>query len=226
MSTLPKVGQKMPDVRLGSMGGTSVAFSDFEGRKVLVFVWASWDPSRDSLEALEAFHRKHPDLAVISIACDAQGVDLPMRYVSKAKCTHEIWIDATCTLARRWKVKKAGVTLLLNEARCVLLAGGLPDKALLKSVEGLLEEKVKLKPIPEFKVDSHDTKVEILCQQCTNYLTRRRIDDAVGFLRQACELDPENEIVPPQTWALRHPEKFYEGPVDVAWLRKQPKVAP
>jgi hypothetical protein len=224
--TLPlKVGQKMPDVRLGSMGGNSVAFSDFAGRKLLVFVWGSWHPSRESLGALEAFHQKHPDLAVVSVACDAQGVDLPMRYVAKAKCTHEIWIDATCTLARRWKVKKAGVTLLLNEARCLLLAGELPDKPFLKKVEGLLDEKVKLKPIPEFKVDTHDTKVEILCQQCTNYLTRRRVDDAVGFLRRACELDPENEIVPPQTWALRNPEKFYEGPVDVDWLRGQPRVA-
>ncbi len=221
-----KVGQQMPDVRLGSMGGNSVAFSDFAGRKVLVFVWGSWDPSRESLAALEKFHQKHPELVVVSVAVDAQGVDLPMRYVSKAKSTHEIWMDATCTLARRWKVKQAGVTLLLNEARCLLLTGGLPDAALLKKVEGLLDEKVKLKPIPEFKVDTHDTKVEILCQQCTNYLTRRRVDDAVGFLRKACELDPENEFIPPQTWALRHPEKFYEGPVDVAWLQKQPRIAP
>lgn len=220
-----KAGQKLPDVRLGSLGGTSVAFSDYAGRKVLVFVWASWDPSRECLGDVEKFAKKHPGLAVVSIACDAQGVDLPLRYVSRAKCTHETWIDATCVLSRRWKVKQAGVTLLLDEDRGLLLAEGLPTSKVLKKVEGLLGRKAPAKVRPEPKADTRDTAIEIFCQQCTNYLTRRRIDDAVGFLRQASETDPENGIVPPQTWALRNPEKFYEGPVDVAWLKKQPRLA-
>lgn len=37
-----KLGDKLPDVRLGSMGGNSVALRDHLGRKVLVFVWSSW----------------------------------------------------------------------------------------------------------------------------------------------------------------------------------------
>lgn len=221
-----KIGQKLPDARLGTMGGKSVAFSDYEGRPRVVYIWASWDPSRERLGELEAFHKKHPELTVISVACDAQGVDLPMRYVARAKCTHETWMDATCVLARRWKVKKAGVVLFLNEAGCVLFQGEASDKSLFKTLEGVAREKAKLKPIPAFKVDTHDTKVEFLTQQCLNYLTRRRVDDAVGFLRQAAELDPENDLIPPQTWALRHPEKFYEAAVDVAWLKKQPRLAP
>jgi hypothetical protein len=225
MSIPFEIGQQLPDIRLGSMGGTSVAFSDLQGRRAVVFVWGSWDPSRELLGAVEKFHLKHPEVATVSVACDAQGVDLPLRYLSAAKATHEIWMDATCVLSRRWKLKKVGVTLVLDEQRRLLFAGGPPKPAVLKEVEVVLGEKRKLKALPAPKVDTRDTQIEILCQACTNYLTRRRVDDAVGFLRKACEIDPENEIIPPQTWALRHPEKFYQGAVDVAWLKKQPRVA-
>lgn len=37
-----KKGDKLADVRLGSMGGTSRATRDFLGKKVLVYVWSSW----------------------------------------------------------------------------------------------------------------------------------------------------------------------------------------
>ena len=37
-----KVGDKLPDVRLGTMGGNSVAIRDYAGRKVLIFIWSSW----------------------------------------------------------------------------------------------------------------------------------------------------------------------------------------
>ena len=37
-----KVGDKLPDVRLGTMGGNSVAIRDYIGRKILIFIWSSW----------------------------------------------------------------------------------------------------------------------------------------------------------------------------------------
>jgi peroxiredoxin len=37
-----KAGDKLPDLRLGTMGGTSVALREFRGRKALVYVWSSW----------------------------------------------------------------------------------------------------------------------------------------------------------------------------------------
>ncbi len=225
MSIPFKIGQRVPDIRVGSMGGTSVAFSDFAGRRVVAYVWGSWDPSRELLGAVEKFHKKHPEVATVSIACDAQGIDLPLRYLSAVKPTHEIWIDATCVLSRRWKLKSVGATIVLDEQRRLLYVGGVPTPKVLKDVEKALKATPKGKAVPDAKADTRDTKIEVLCQQCNNYLTRRRVDDALGFLRQACELDPENGIIPPQTWALRHPEKFYGGPVDVAWLKKQPRVA-
>lgn len=42
MSIPYQVGDKLPQLRLGSMGGNSVAVHDHRGRKALVYVWSSW----------------------------------------------------------------------------------------------------------------------------------------------------------------------------------------
>ncbi len=42
MSIPYKPGDTLPALRLGSMGGNSVALGDHRGRKALVYVWASW----------------------------------------------------------------------------------------------------------------------------------------------------------------------------------------
>src|SRR6185436_13872425 len=117
-----KVGDRLPDIRLGSMGGNSVTLSQFAGRKKLVYVWASWCGCREYLGKLQEFHLKNPGLPLISIACDAQGVDVPMRYLSAVRATYEMWIDANCVLVRRWKLKDVGYLILLDENDVVLLA--------------------------------------------------------------------------------------------------------
>jgi hypothetical protein len=219
-----KVGDRLPDIRLGSMGGRSVTLSQFSGKKKLVYVWASWCGCREHLGALEEFHRSHPGTAVISIACDAQGVDIPMKYLAKAHATHEIWIDANCLLGRRWKLKRVGVLVLLDENDVVLMAAERPEPEVLQQVEKLLAKAPSAHPPAAPKPDLKDTRVEFLVQLCTNYLTRKRIDDAVGFLKQALQIDPESKVLPKQIWALQHPEKFYSGPIDKEWQKQQPPV--
>lgn len=219
-----KLGDRLPDIRLGSMGGHSVTLSQFAGRKKLVYVWASWCGCREHLGALQEFHLKNPGLPVITIACDAQGVDLPMKYLSKVRASFELWIDANCLLGRRWKLKQVGVLLLLDENDVVLLAAERPEPAVLQRVAELLPRAPSPNPPPAPKPDLKDTKVEFLVQLCTNYLTRRRIDDAVGFLKDALKHDPASRVIPKQIWALQHPEKFYDGPIDKEWQRQQPPV--
>lgn len=226
MDPILPLGSRLPDVRLGAMGGDSVALSDLSGTKKLVFVWASWCGCREKLGLVEEFHRKHPGIRTISIACDAQGVDYPMKYLSAAKATHDLWIDATCVLARRWKLKRVGVTLLLDENDVVMLAAEHPEPAVLAEVETLLP-RPPASPVPARPAgDTKGTKVDFLVQQCLNYLTRRRTEDAVGFLKQALALDPENRVIPKQIWAIRHPDRFYKGPIDKEWQRQQPPVTP
>ena len=44
---------------------------------------------------------------------------------------------------------------------------------------------------------------------------------AVQALRAALKVDPKNWLIRKQIWAIEHPDRFYDGPVDFAWQRTQ-----
>ena len=105
-----------------------------------------------------------------------------------------------------------------------MLTAERPEADVLKQIEKLLSREPSKNPPEAPKPDLKDTRVEFLVQLCTNYLTRKRVDDAVGFLKQALAIDPENKVLPKQIWALQHPDRFYNGPIDKEWQRQQPPV--
>ncbi len=165
-------------------------------------------------------------MALVAIACDVQGIDWPMVYVLRSEVTFETWIDATCTLGRRWRLKKVGATLLLDEHRHVLFAGGRLGPSFVRDLPGILQESPPSVVASEPGVDRRVTQVELLAQAAGNLMSRRRVDEAVASLRQARALDPDNEILPRQTGALREPSRFYAGDIDEAWLSARPRLAP
>lgn len=146
-----------------------------------------------------------------------------MRYLRKAGASFEMLIDATCALARRWSLKRVSVCILLDEEGCVMATGDHPDAAFLSEVEKLLPNAPARRNVPEPKVDTKNTQIEILMQSCTNLLSRKRTDDAVAALKKAIALDPENRVIPKQIWVLQNPEKFYDGPIDKEWQKQQPR---
>ena len=175
------------------------------------------------LGVLQQFQEKHPGLPIVSIACDVQGAGPPMRFLRTAKATFGMWIDAVGVLTRRWNLKIASVGVLLDEQGCVMAAATHPDKEFYAEVGEMLHRAPNTKEIPEPKVDTKNTQVEILMQSCNNILTRNRTKEAADELRKALELDPGNIVVQKQIWAVEHPEKFYEGEIDKVWQKAQGK---
>ena len=170
---------------------------------------------------LQQFQEKHPDLPVVSIACDVQGAGPPMRFLRAAKATFGMWIDAVGVLTRRWKLKIASVGVLLDEQGCVMAAVHHPDEKFYAEVEKLLSTPAPTKVIPEPKVDTKNTQVEILMQSCNNILTRNRTKEAADELRKALELDPGNIVIQKQIWAVENPDKFYGESIDKDWQKAQ-----
>ena len=39
---VPTVGELAPDVALPSIDGRTIRFSEFRGKRLMVFMWASW----------------------------------------------------------------------------------------------------------------------------------------------------------------------------------------
>src|SRR5687767_8393748 len=112
--------EKLARFRIATTGGRSVGNADFLGRATLFYGWASWHPSRNALDKLEAFHRKHErDVAVAGISFDTEGPGRPMRYYAASGCTHLPLIDATFTLRRVWGVTKLPFWILTDEDGCI-----------------------------------------------------------------------------------------------------------
>ena len=42
MSQVPSIGSKLPDFHLPSLEGNEIYLSDFRGKRVSMFMWASW----------------------------------------------------------------------------------------------------------------------------------------------------------------------------------------
>jgi hypothetical protein len=204
-------GTPLPAFRLSTVGGLSVALRDLLGIPTLYFGWASWDPSRDSLRALEAFHRKHaPSVRVVSIAFEAWSLDYCNRYLKAADFTHLALIDASFLLSRVWGVKSVPFVALADADGLVRFAEAGGDKLLPKALASLKKKPARkaAKPAKRPKGVVHP-RVEILMQEGMNYLTRLRTDDALGFWRKASELDPTNTLIPRQMAALQDPKKTY-----------------
>lgn len=211
--------EKLGRFRIATTGGRSVANADFLGRPSLFYGWASWDPSRDALSEIEAFHLKHaPAVEVASVAFDVEGPGRPMRYYAAAACTHTPLIDATFTLRRVWGTTSAPFWILTDEDGCVQ-ERGVAFSA--RAIEKALGRKprhakaAKARPRPRFE------RAEFLLQTAGTFLSRSRIDDAVNCVREAEALDPDCALYRPQRLALAHPERFYSGAIDLAWMKSQ-----
>lgn len=214
-------GRRLTNLLLATPGGTQMYLDAFLGKKLLIYCWGSWSPSREALGDLQKFYDTHRSSSfdVISIALDVQGPEHPMRYLTRAHAGFTSFIDAYALISRAWGIKAVPQTLLLDEAGRVILAQDQLTHAAFAEIEKRLTEKAVCGPVPSPLLDHAHAQSEICMQYTTNLLGRGRRDDAIQSLHRALELDPDNQIIWMQIVALTDPDKFYSGPIDLDWLK-------
>jgi hypothetical protein len=197
-----KKGQKLPDWRLSTVGGTSRAFHDALGAPALYVAWASWDASRAAIPAVEAFHREHgARVRVASVAFDVEGPGAAMRVLRHAGATHDLLIDSCFVLSRVWGVRSLPFGALADAEGYALLVGA-ADEAFFAQAKSALKRKPERREAKRAAKPGRDTRVEILLQACANFLGRKRLDDALKALSDAQALDPSNPLITRQRDAL------------------------
>jgi hypothetical protein len=160
---------------------------------------------------------------VVSIAMDVQGPPVAMRYLRAARATHDALIDACCHLTRKWGVRRVPLAVAADPRATILRIGDDLDdelRTLLAAAGGVASEP----EAPEETIEGPPIEFEVRVQECNVLLSRQRLGEAVGALRAALELDPENQILRRQILALLSPNRFYKGPIDTAWLAQQEKA--
>lgn len=193
-SILTRVGQVLPHLRISTVGGTSFALNELGGRPAVIFLWASWHPSREALPRAAAAQ-------LATIALDAQGPAFAMKYLKGVP--GRLLIDSCALVSRVWGIKKLPVTLVVDSEGRLVASAELPTPSHFETAAALPNSSKSWARATSLEASS--PKVEILVQGCGTFLSRKRVDDAADSLRAALALDPDNEIIRGQIAALTAP---------------------
>ena len=211
-------GQPFPPFTLPTLGGKLVSLADFAGKRIVLACWASFDPSREDLPAWQELARrphKNPS-EIVGVAIDVTGATLPMRIMREKRATFTCLVDAMQLLPRLAGFADLPATFGIDETGRLRLTGGRPDAPFLRDVEIFLNGRADPFQIPGVATEGdprrgHDTTLDRLLQQATNFMYKNRPADAIEAMRRAVQAAPDNKIVRRQLEALEHPEKFYPG---------------
>jgi len=60
-----------------------------------------------------------------------------------------------------------------------------------------------------------------LFQAGVNYYNQGKFEASLSEWEKARDLEPDNWVIRKQIWAVRNPERFYDGQVDSNWQQLQ-----
>ena len=86
-----------PDYNAIALDGTPVSVSDYQGKVVLVNLWATWcEPCREEMPALGELHSIFPrsDFEIIGVSIDDPGFEqVIVRTMADDNLTYPVWLD-------------------------------------------------------------------------------------------------------------------------------------
>ncbi len=167
------------------------------------------------------------DAAILAVALDMQGPAKPRRFLEAAGAEFVTVVDEGAALAELFGFKAVPNGLLIDESGGLVYKhfGGFdirkPETAEL--VRSFFEGRAV--------ADSPDgaagggVPVESMAYFQRGLEQLRAGDEAAAKAtwREGIAVEGDNWNLRKQLWALEHPEKFYDGPVDFGWQKEQIK---
>ena len=172
-------------------------------------------------------HERHGDaVEVLSIAVDAQGAEKARPFVEKAGATFTTLVDERNLLGRTYGFKAIPNGYLIDESGVVRYKrlGGFDVRR--ADTAQVVERWCTAQALDESAAQSAEPgddidRVHTLFQRGQELYRQGSVAEALERWREAAALEPANWIVRKQLWAVEHPERFYDGPVDFDWQKQQ-----
>ncbi len=148
-----KIGDPAPDVVLLTLDGGELRLSDYRGKRILLFVWASWSACREQLFAWQSFYLRHrgEPFELIGVAMDGQGPEVVRPFVQEAGVTFPVAVDSVDCLWDLYGFDHLPNGYYIDERGVIryLKVGGFDIRESLnaKIIEDLISEKWSKKPL-------------------------------------------------------------------------------
>ena len=89
--------RQAPDYKAIALDGTPVSITDYQGKTILVNLWATWcEPCREEMPALGELHSMFPrsDFEIIGVSIDDPGFEqVIVQTMAEDNLTYPVWLD-------------------------------------------------------------------------------------------------------------------------------------
>lgn len=223
MTTPISVNNVLFDINLIDLNQQKVSLNSYKGKKLCIFMWASWWVCRAQLPVWQKTYKElfadDDNVEFLSVAMDAIYHDKVKQFHQSAKAEFTTLIDTDNSLSKLMGFKVVPNILLINsDGELEYWKFGKADirnsyyKNLIK--RWISREKINILPKDNF-INASNQNHQLSLGKFNEYVNtgNLRVNEVRGL-----ELD--NMIVRKQLWAKENPEKFYQGNIDSDWQKQ------
>ena len=248
-ATIPLLEGVAPDFTLKDCDGQSVRLSDFRGKKVLLWTWASWCACRFDLAGWQKVYEdlKDQDFEIIACAQDTAGVEACKPWYDKAGVTYSALVDPHHTVSSLYQMVNVPTGVWIDEAGKIVrppevayskqdtvLGRKIGDDRYAQGVRDWVEHGAQSKYLvtPEelqsqiHVRDSNERLAEAQFRLGTHFLALGDREQAARHWQESQRLNPDSWNYHRQEWSFNKPTEMLNFLNKVRKLGDRPYYAP
>ena len=219
--------KKIPNIELPDLHGEKIRISDYAGKKLFIFMWASWCGCRHQLPGWQAFYDKYKkhEFNILSVSADIRGAGVVKPYAEQF--SFSTIVDRRNVFGDTFGFKLVPNGIFVDENRVIRMIKqniSVENIEHIRFIEKLLFGEIEKAEFPEEQYNSlskfEKELVQVKMKSAIEYIKQDNKEQALIQLDEAQLHAPDDFVIRKQRWILRYPEKF-EPTIDYHWQNKQ-----